>query len=117
MTRDQDLRSPRFSRREAIGLLGVSAGFGLASAWTADAAWLMDWRTATSAKRLQLARGAIIRTLLKDISPDTITGATLFHEHLSIDMSIITSPGGTRFLRRQGAAQHPRGRRPPRTST
>jgi phosphotriesterase-related protein len=53
----------------------------------------MDWRTATSAKKLQLPRGAIIRTLLKDISPDAITGATLFHEHLSIDMSIITSPG------------------------
>jgi phosphotriesterase-related protein len=29
-------------------------------------------------------RGAIIRTLLRDVSPDTITGPTLFHEHLSI---------------------------------
>ena len=86
MTDERHPRSPRFSRREAIGLLGVSAGFGLASAWTADAAWFMDWRTATSAKKLQLPRGAIIRTLLKDISPDAITGATLFHEHLSIDM-------------------------------
>jgi phosphotriesterase-related protein len=93
MTDERHPRSPRFSRREAIGLLGVSAGFGLASAWTADAAWFMDWRTATSAKKLQVPRGAIIRTLLKDISPDAITGATLFHEHLSIDMSIITSPG------------------------
>ena len=93
MTREQELRSPRFSRREALGLLGMSASLGLASAWKADAAWFMDWRTATSAKKLQLARGAIIRTLLKDISPDTITGATLFHEHLSIDMSSITSPG------------------------
>src|SRR5262245_27715771 len=93
MTKERHPRSPRFSRREAIGLLGMSAGFGLASAWDADAAWFMDWRTATSAKKLQLPRGAIIRTLLKDISPDAITGATLFHEHLSIDMSIITSPG------------------------
>ena len=93
MTREQNLRSPRFSRREALGLLGMSASLGLASAWKADAAWFMDWRTATSAKKLQLARGAIIRTLLKDISPDTITGATLFHEHLSIDMSSITNPG------------------------
>src|SRR6185295_16559636 len=83
----------RFSRREAIGLLGVSAGFGLASAWTADIAAFMDWRTATSAKKVQFPRGAIIRTLLKDISPDTLTGATLFHEHLSIDMSSITNPG------------------------
>jgi phosphotriesterase-related protein len=93
MTNEREPRSPRFSRREAIRLLSVSAGFGLGSAWDADAAWLMDWRTATSAKKVQLPRSAIIRTLLKDISPDTITGATLFHEHLSIDMSIITSPG------------------------
>jgi phosphotriesterase-related protein len=93
MSSERHPRSPRFSRREAIGLLGVSAGFGLTSAWTADIAAFMDWRTATSAKKLQLPRGAIIRTLLKDISPDTIAGATLFHEHLSIDMSLITSPG------------------------
>ena len=89
MTREQDFRSPRFSRREALGLLGMSAGFELLSAWTADAAGFLDWRTATSAKKLQLPRGAIIRTLLKDISPDAINGATLFHEHLSIDMSIM----------------------------
>ena len=93
MSTERHPRSLRFSRREAIGLLGVSAGLGLASAWKAEAGWFMDWQTATSAKKLQLPRGAIIRTILKDISPDAITGATLFHEHLSIDMSIITSPG------------------------
>ena len=93
MSTERDPRSPRFSRREAIGLLGVSAGLGLASAWKADAAWLMDWQTATSAKKLQLPRGAIIRTVLKDVSPAAISGATLFHEHLSIDMAMITSPG------------------------
>jgi phosphotriesterase-related protein len=87
-------RSLRFSRREAIGLLGVGAGLGLTSAWRADAvAWLMDWRTAPSARKLQLPRGSVIRTILKDVSPEAFTGATLFHEHLSIDMSIITSPG------------------------
>jgi len=93
MSKERDPHSSRFSRREAIGLLGVGAGFGLASTWTEDVAAFMDWRTATSAKKLQLPKGAIIRTLLKDISPDTITGATLFHEHLSIDMSTITNPG------------------------
>src|SRR5262245_19862745 len=30
-------------------------------------------------------KGATIRTVLKDISPDTITKATLFHEHLSFE--------------------------------
>ena len=93
MSKASQSRSPRFTRREAIGLLGVGAGLGLTSAWTADAGWLLDWQTAASAKKLQLPRGAIIRTILKDVSPDAFTGATLFHEHLSIDMSVITNPG------------------------
>ena len=29
-------------------------------------------------------RGAIVRTLLRDVPPNTISGPTLFHEHLSI---------------------------------
>jgi phosphotriesterase-related protein len=29
-------------------------------------------------------RGAVIRTLLRDVAPDAISGPTLFHEHLSI---------------------------------
>ena len=29
-------------------------------------------------------RGAVIRTLLRDVPPETISGSTLFHEHLSI---------------------------------
>jgi phosphotriesterase-related protein len=29
-------------------------------------------------------RGAIVRTLLRDVPPETIAGTTLFHEHLSI---------------------------------
>src|SRR5215471_9904945 len=28
--------------------------------------------------------GPIIRTVLKDVSPDSLAGATLFHEHLSL---------------------------------
>src|SRR5438270_53219 len=31
-------------------------------------------------------KGAIIRTLLKDLPPTALTGPTLFHEHLSIDL-------------------------------
>jgi phosphotriesterase-related protein len=31
-------------------------------------------------------KGAIIRTLDKDLPPSALTGATLFHEHLSIDL-------------------------------
>jgi phosphotriesterase-related protein len=83
-----------FSRRQALSLLGAGAGAGLASAWTADAGWFMQsWQAAAGPRRLQLPKGAIIRTILKDVPPEAITGATLFHEHLSIDMSIITNPG------------------------
>ena len=61
----------KLSRREAIALLGA-AGAGL-------------WTSARAAAQTPLfPRGAVIRTLLKDISPESITGSTLFHEHLSI---------------------------------
>ncbi len=30
------------------------------------------------------ARGAVFRTILKDVAPDTVNGSVLFHEHLSI---------------------------------
>jgi phosphotriesterase-related protein len=54
-----------FTRREAVGLLGA----GL-SAWAAAPAF---------------PKGAIIRTVLKDIPPqDLAGGATLFHEHMSL---------------------------------
>ena len=34
--------------------------------------------------QLSFERGAVIRTLLKDVAPDSVNGAVLFHEHLSI---------------------------------
>src|SRR5258707_13445644 len=61
------MRGMTLTRRDAIGLLGVGAGLGLAS-------------------RLGLrAQGRpVIRTLLKDVAPETVDGPILFHEHLSI---------------------------------
>src|SRR3954468_1787990 len=54
------------TRREALGLIGGAVPlFGFQG-------------------RPPVERGAIIRTLLKDIAPDSFTGAVLFHEHLSI---------------------------------
>jgi phosphotriesterase-related protein len=52
------------TRREALSILGVGAG--------------MAWA------RPLVAQGPIIRTLLKDIAPDSVSGSILFHEHLSI---------------------------------
>ncbi len=59
------------SRRDAIALLGA-AGAGL---WTSVRA---------AAQTPSFPRGAVIRTLRGDVSPESITGSTLFHEHLSI---------------------------------
>ncbi len=60
------------TRREAIQLLGGAAGLGVL-------AGCGDFGDP--------AAGAIIRTVLGDISPDAINGVTLFHEHLSIKLS------------------------------
>ena len=61
-----------FTRREAIQLLGGAAGLGML-AGCGDVG--------------EEEMGAIIRTVLGDISPDAISGVTLFHEHLSITLS------------------------------
>ncbi len=61
-----------FTRREVIQLLGGAAGLGV---------------LAGCGNFGDPAAGAIIRTVLGDISPDAINGVTLFHEHLSIKLS------------------------------
>ena len=53
------------TRRQALGLLGAAAF--------------------ASAAKLEFPKGAIIRTLFKDLSPESLAGgATLFHEHVSL---------------------------------
>jgi len=64
--------SSRFTRREVIHLLGGAAGLGILAGCGGSA---------------DPVAGAIIRTVLGDIDPDAISGATLFHEHLSIRLS------------------------------
>ena len=71
----QRFRASGVTRREALGsLLGAGAGLALA-----PAALTLDQEAA-------VPRGAVIRTLLQDISPDSLRGPVLFHEHLSIDL-------------------------------
>ncbi len=85
----QHSRSARLTRREVMRLLGVSAGFGLVSSTLQGGASLAEAAaqsaTAVGAKPLSgVPQGAIIRTVLKDVSPDEAgQGVTLFHEHLS----------------------------------
>jgi phosphotriesterase-related protein len=66
--------SVRWTRRTALRFLGLGA-----AAWSQGAVF--------AARAAQFPKGAVIRTVLKDISPDSVTGETLFHEHLSVAYS------------------------------
>jgi Phosphotriesterase family len=70
---DSDSNSTCWTRREALSFLGLGATF--------------SQRTAFGTKAPRFSRGAVIRTVLKDISPDSVTGETLFHEHMSVAYS------------------------------
>ena len=65
-----------------IGLLGASTALGVVSRWATAATPL---QTAVPKSALKFPAGATIRTVLKDVPPDSITKATLFHEHLSFE--------------------------------
>jgi len=66
----QDSRSSGWTRREALGILGMGA----------VAAALPEFASAQTT----FPKGAVIRTILKDYAPEELAGAaTLFHEHMS----------------------------------
>jgi phosphotriesterase-related protein len=68
------------TRREVLRLVAAGAGAALVPRWAA-----------LSARQGNQARGAIIRTVLKDIAPDSLgSAATLFHEHLSFEWARVT---------------------------
>ena len=82
-------RPPRFSRREALGLLGMSAGIGVITAWGEESALagaaFHAFQAARIPRKLTILQGAIIRTILKDVQPQTVAGATMMHEHLLLN--------------------------------
>jgi phosphotriesterase-related protein len=64
------------TRREALGLLGAGAAFGVGGRWN---------NALAQAARPAFPNGAIIRTILEDVRPESLaSGASLFHEHLSM---------------------------------
>src|SRR5262245_13423436 len=74
----RDSGSSGWTRREALGLLGMGS---VASA-------LPDVAAAAAPT---FPRGAVIRTILKDYAPDELGGgATLFHEHMSFASDFMT---------------------------
>jgi phosphotriesterase-related protein len=75
--------SRELTRREAVTLLGAGAGLGLLTA--------LQEQTAVAASRQKSAvaqpvfpKGTVVRTILRDVPPERITGVTLIHEHLSM---------------------------------
>jgi phosphotriesterase-related protein len=73
--------SRTMTRREAIALLGVGAAYSAVHPVS---------HAFAQAKPPVFPKGAVIRTLLKDVPPESITSPALFHEHLSIHYPIGT---------------------------
>src|SRR5688500_10493494 len=100
----RDDRLPALSRRDWMRLAGAGAALGiLGRDLEIDA---VDAAVQARATRLSLPRGAIIRTLLTDLPPESLSnGVTLLHEHLSIN--IPPAPGARGGAGRQGAPGAP----------
>src|SRR3989442_1502737 len=82
MSTQRGSQSTGLSRREAVRLLG--AGAGILAGLHEDLAFAAQ-AGARRGSKMSFPKGAIIRTILKDVPPDTLgKGATLFHEHISI---------------------------------
>jgi phosphotriesterase-related protein len=89
------------NRRQALGLLAAGSAAGLMGrlheapmfAQTSAPGWL------TARGRATFPRGAVIRTLLKDLAPgDLAAGATLFHEHVGGTFTPAPPPGPSDIL-------------------
>ena len=101
----------KVTRREALELIGAAAGIGLLGAYGSMGP-IDTLAASVEQKRVVFPKGAIIRTILKDVPPrDLESGATLFHEHLSVDISGIA--GG---VVSENAPQPPPTPRPARTN-
>jgi phosphotriesterase-related protein len=85
------MRDSSLTRRELLGLLGAGTGLGAVAALTEQVAFAQPpgWLTAKS--NVSFPRGTVVRTVLKDIPPADIRGATMMHEHL-IGLGPMSSP-------------------------
>jgi phosphotriesterase-related protein len=74
----------KFTRRETMRMLGIGAGVGVAIDWGYNSDLLAGSlaQIRVGKRTLKFPRDAIVRTVLNDIDPNTIDGATLMHEHL-----------------------------------
>ena len=85
MKKSRTCDTPLLTRRDAMRFLAVSAGWGVMSGLGGvDFAALLQ--SSASATKETFAKGAIIRTILKDLPPEAVggSGAIMFHEHVSL---------------------------------
>ena len=75
----------KLTRREALSLLGAGAAASSVVGLVGRSAVGAAGQAAPRVGPATFDRGAIVRTLLKDVPPAALgSGATLFHEHLSL---------------------------------
>jgi phosphotriesterase-related protein len=76
--------SGQLTRRELIGLLGGGAGLALATGFSDQRRVAAAQAAGRGIQSRAIPSNAIIRTILKDIPPQSLgPGATLIHEHLT----------------------------------
>ena len=75
--------NPSPSRRDMLGLLGLAAGARFASPLIEQLTLAAELGQPAGTTALRIPAGAIVRTVLQDVSPAVLRGrATLMHEHL-----------------------------------
>src|SRR5262249_30934350 len=83
--------NPAHTRREAIrvmGAAGVACSVGALLGEPLGLAQGAGWLTAKPRTKVVFPRGAMVRTVLKDVDPDALaSGATAFHEHVAFSYS------------------------------
>ena len=88
--RRADSRRPGLTRRQAIGILGGCVGTGVVATLRVGTATAAAQATFRSVQRITVPKGAIVRTILKDVPPDAlVNGATPSHEHLGTDVDLM----------------------------
>ena len=80
-------RSMRMNRRDAIALLSSGAGWALVGSLRNEPALAFGqpggWFAAASPSKPTFTKGSVIRTVVKDIPPESLTsGSVQFHEHI-----------------------------------
>lgn len=75
----------RLTRRNALHLIGAaSAAYGVGGFYAEQMLAAQGWLTAKSKSPVTFPKGAIVRTVLKDVDPQVLQGgATAWHEHLA----------------------------------